>query len=160
MSQVVDVNDELCMAQALELARASQAAGEIPVGAVVVKDGAVIGRGHNQPISSRDPTAHAEIVALRDAAERIGNYRLAGCSLYVTLEPCAMCAGAIMHARIGRVIFGATDPKSGACGSVVNLFAEDRLNHHATVIGGVLAEEAARLLQDFFAARRSTQGHA
>lgn len=153
------VNDAFCMAQALELARASQAAGEIPVGAVVVKDGAVIGRGHNRPISSRDPTAHAEIVALRDAAERIGNYRLAGCSLYVTLEPCAMCAGAIMHARIGRVIFGATDPKSGACGSVVNLFAEDRLNHHATVTGGVLAEEAARLLQDFFAARRPTQGH-
>ena len=159
MSQVMGVNDAFCMAQALELARASQAAGEIPVGAVVVKDGAVIGRGHNRPISSRDPTAHAEIVALRDAAERIGNYRLAGCSLYVTLEPCAMCAGAIMHARIGRVIFGATDPKSGACGSVVNLFAEDRLNHHATVTGGVLAEEAARLLQDFFAARRPTQGH-
>lgn len=154
------VNDEFCMAQALELARASQAAGEIPVGAVVVKDGAVIGRGHNRPISSRDPTAHAEIVALRDAAERIGNYRLAGCSLYVTLEPCAMCAGAIMHARIGRVVYGTTDPKSGACGSVVNLFAEDRLNHHATVIGGVLAEEAARLLQDFFVARRPTQGHA
>ena len=159
MSQVIGVNDAFCMAQALELARASQAAGEIPVGAVVVKDGAVIGRGHNRPISSCDPTAHAEIVALRDAAERIGNYRLAGCSLYVTLEPCAMCAGAIMHARIGRVIFGATDPKSGACGSVVNLFAEDRLNHHATVIGGVLAEEATRLLQDFFAARRPTQGH-
>ena len=159
MSQI-GVNDAFCMAQALELARASQAAGEIPVGAVVVKDGAVIGRGHNRPISSRDPTAHAEIVALRDAAQRIGNYRLADCSLYVTLEPCAMCAGAIMHARIGRVIFGATDPKSGACGSVVNLFAEDRLNHHATVIGGVLAEEAAQLLQDFFAARRRASSHA
>jgi tRNA(Arg) A34 adenosine deaminase TadA len=160
MSQVMGMNDESCMAQALELARASQAAGEIPVGAVVVKDGAVIGRGRNRPIASRDPTAHAEIVALRDAAERIGNYRLAGCSLYVTLEPCAMCAGAIMHARIGRVVYGTADPKSGACGSVVNLFAEDRLNHHATVIGGVLAEEAARLLQDFFGARRPTQGHA
>jgi tRNA(adenine34) deaminase len=160
MSQVMGVNDAFCMAQALELARASQAAGEIPVGAVVVKDGTVIGRGHNRPISSRDPTAHAEIVALRDAAERIGNYRLAGCSLYVTLEPCAMCAGAIMHARIGRVVYGTTDPKSGACGSVVNLFAENRLNHHATVIGGVLAEEAARLLQDFFVARRPIQGHA
>jgi tRNA(adenine34) deaminase len=154
------VSDETFMHEALELARASQAAGEIPVGAIVVKDGAVIGRGHNRPIASRDPTAHAEIVALRDAAERIGNYRLAGCSLYVTLEPCVMCAGAIMHARIGRVIFGTADPRSGACGSVVNLFAENRLNHHATVTGGVLAEEAARLLQDFFVARRPTQGHA
>jgi tRNA(adenine34) deaminase len=126
----------------------------------VVKDGAVVGRGHNRPVSGRDPTAHAEMIALRDAAQNVGNYRLADCALYVTLEPCAMCAGAIMHARIGRVVYGAQDPKSGACGSVVNLFAEDRLNHHATVTGGVLADEAARLLQDFFAARRPTQGHA
>jgi tRNA(adenine34) deaminase len=154
------VNDETFMREALSLARRAAEAGEVPVGAVVVKDAAVIGRGHNRPVSGRDPTAHAEIIALRNAAQNVGNYRLADCSLYVTLEPCAMCAGAIMHARIGRVIYGTPDPKSGACGSVVNLFAEDRLNHHATVIGGVLAEEAARLLQDFFAARRPSQGHA
>jgi tRNA(adenine34) deaminase len=154
------VNDETFMREALSLARRAAEAGEVPVGAVVVKDAAVIGRGHNRPVSGRDPTAHAEIIALRNAAQNVGNYRLADCSLYVTLEPCAMCAGAIMHARIGRVIYGTPDPKSGACGSVVNLFAEDRLNHHATVIGGVLAEEAARLLQDFFAARRPRQGHA
>jgi len=154
------MNDETFMREALSLARRAAEAGEVPVGAVVVKDAAVIGRGHNRPVSERDPTAHAEVIALRDAAQNVGNYRLADCSLYVTLEPCAMCAGAIMHARIGRVIYGTTDPKSGACGSVVNLFAEDRLNHHATVTGGVLAEEAARLLQVFFAARRPSQGHA
>jgi tRNA(adenine34) deaminase len=154
------VNDETFMHEALALARQAAVAGEVPVGAVVVKDGAVVGRGHNRPVSGRDPTAHAEMIALRDAAQNVGNYRLADCALYVTLEPCAMCAGAIMHARIGRVVYGAQDPKSGACGSVVNLFAEDRLNHHATVTGGVLADEAARLLQDFFAARRPTQGHA
>jgi tRNA(adenine34) deaminase len=154
------MTDEMFMHEALSLARQAAASGEVPVGAVVVKDGAVVGGGYNRPISARDPTAHAEVIALRNAAEQIGNYRLADCSLYVTLEPCAMCAGAIMHARIGRVVYGTTDPKSGACGSVVNLFAENRLNHHATVIGGVLAEEAARLLQDFFVARRPTQGHA
>ena len=154
------MSDETFMREALALAREAASAGEVPVGAVVVKDGAVVGRGYNRPISARDPTAHAEVIALRSAAERLGNYRLADCSLYVTLEPCAMCAGAIMHARIGRVIYGATDPKSGACGSVVNLFAENRLNHHATVTGGVLTEEAARLLQDFFVARRQPQGHA
>ncbi len=160
MSIAPGTADALFMAMALELAREARAAGEVPVGAVVVKDGVVIGRGYNKPLSTRDPTAHAEVIALRDASERIGNYRLTNCSLYVTLEPCAMCAGAIMHARIGRVVYGTTDPKSGACGSVVNLFAENRLNHHATVIGGVLAEEAARLLQDFFVARRPIQGHA
>jgi len=148
------------MLEALALAGQAAAAGEVPVGAVVVKDGAVVGRGYNRPISARDPTAHAEVIALRNAAEQIGNYRLTDYSLYVTLEPCAMCAGAIMHARIGRVIYGTTDPKSGACGSVVNLFTENRLNHHATVTGGVLADEAARLLQDFFVARRPAQGHA
>jgi tRNA(adenine34) deaminase len=153
------MSDETFMREALSLALEAAAAGEVPVGAVVVKDGAVVGRGYNRPISARDPTAHAEVIALRKAAEEIGNYRLADCSLYVTLEPCAMCAGAIMHARIGHVIYGAADPKSGACGSVVNLFAENRLNHHAMVLGGVLAEEATRLLQDFFAARRPTQGH-
>jgi len=159
MWRTMGVNDETFMHEALALARQAAAASEVPVGAVVVKDGAVVGRGHNRPVSGRDPTAHAEMIALRDAAHNVGNYRLADCALYVTLEPCAMCAGAIMHARIGRVVYGARDPKSGACGSVVNLFAEGRLNHHATVIGGVLADEAARLLQDFFAARRPTQGH-
>jgi len=154
------MSDDVFMREALSLALEAAAAGEVPVGAVVVKDGAVVGRGHNRPVASRDPTAHAEVMALRDAAERIGNYRLAECMLYVTLEPCAMCAGAMMNARISRVVYGAADPKSGACGSVVDLFAENRLNHHATVVGGVMAEEAAKLLQDFFSARRRTAGHA
>ena len=148
------MSDETFMHEALALAKRAAEAGEVPVGAVVVKDGAVIGRGYNRPVSGRDPTAHAEVMALRDAAERIGNYRLAECMLYVTLEPCAMCAGAIMNARISRVVYGAADPKSGACGSVVDLFAENRLNFHTTVAGGVLAGEAAKLLQDFFSARR------
>ena len=154
------MSDETFMREALSLALEAAAAGEVPVGAVVVKDGAVVGRGHNRPVAGRDPTAHAEVMALRDAAERIGNYRLAECMLYVTLEPCAMCAGAIMNARIRRVVYGAADPKSGACDSVVDLFAENRLNHHATVVGGVLAEEAAKMLQDFFSARRRTSRHA
>jgi len=154
------MSDDVFMREALSLALEAAAAGEVPVGAVVVKDGVVLGRGHNRPVAGRDPTAHAEVMALRDAAERIGNYRLAECMLYVTLEPCAMCAGAIMNARISRVVYGAADPKSGACGSVLDLFAENRLNHHATVVGGVLAEEAAKLLQDFFSARRRTPGHA
>ena len=154
------MSDEVFMREALSLALEAAAAGEVPVGAVVVKDGAVVGRGHNRPVVSRDPTAHAEVIALRDAAERIGNYRLADCLLYVTLEPCAMCAGAIMNARISRVVYGAADPKSGACGSVVDLFAENRLNHHATVVGGVMAKEAATLLQEFFSARRRSSGHA
>jgi len=154
------MSDETFMREALALARQASEAGEVPVGAVVVKDGTVVGRGHNRPVSGRDPTAHAEVMALRDAAERIGNYRLGDCELYVTLEPCVMCAGAIMHARISRVVYGAADPKSGACGSVVNLFADSRLNHHATVIGGVLADAAGKLLQDFFSERRKTSGHA
>ena len=148
------------MLEALALAREGGEAGEVPVGAVVVKDGAVIGRGYNRPISGRDPTAHAEILAMREAARTLDNYRLGDCSLYVTLEPCAMCAGAILHARIARVVYGAADPKAGACGSVVNLFAESGLNHHAVVTGGVMADEAARLLQDFFLARRRAQGNA
>ena len=156
----MSISDETFMREALELARQAAAVGEVPIGAVVAKDGAVVGRGYNRPVSGNDPTAHAEVVALRDAAERIGNYRLGECALYVTLEPCAMCAGAIMHARVSRVVYGAADPKSGACGSVVDLFAENRLNHHATIIGGVLAEDAARLLQDFFTARRRASGHA
>ena len=154
------MSDETFMREALALARQAAEAGEVPVGAVVVKGGTVIGRGHNQPVSGRDPTAHAEVMALRDAAERVGNYRLADCDLYVTLEPCAMCAGAIMHARISRVIYGAADPKSGACGSVVNLFADSRLNHHATVVGGVMADGAGKLLKEFFAMRRGMVGNA
>jgi len=154
------MSDEVFMREALALARQAGVSGEVPVGAVVVKDGAVVGRGYNRPVASRDPTAHAEVMALRDAAERIGNYRLADCILYVTLEPCAMCAGAIMNARIRGVVYGAADPKSGACGSVVDLFAENRLNYHTTVVGGVMAEEAATLLQDFFSARRRASGHA
>jgi len=154
------MSDDTFMREALALAKRAAEAGEVPVGAVVVKDGEVVGRGHNRPVASRDPTAHAEVLALRDAAERIGNYRLADCALYVTLEPCAMCAGAILNARMSRVVYGATDPKSGACGSVVDLFAENRLNFHATVVGGVMAEEAAKLLQNFFSARRRASGHA
>lgn len=131
---------------------------EVPVGAVVVADGIVVGRGFNAPISTHDPSAHAEISALRDAAARLGNYRLPGCDLYVTLEPCAMCAGAVMQARIRRLVFGASDPKTGACGGVVDLFAEPRLNHHTLVTGGVLAEECSDLLKRFFAGRRNGAG--
>ncbi len=142
------------MSEALMLARQAAEAGEVPVGAVVVKDGEIVGRGYNQPISRHDPSAHAEVMALRDAAQHLGNYRLVNCALYVTLEPCCMCVGAIMHARIAQVFFGATDPKTGACGSVIDLFAEQRLNHHATVSGGLLASESAGLLREFFAKRR------
>lgn len=148
------VTDENFMRQALELAKEGQRQGEVPVGAVVVKDNVIIGRGFNRPVSSHDPTAHAEIVALRNAAERISNYRLIDCQLFVTLEPCPMCAGAIMHARVARIVYGTTDPKSGACGSVVNLFGNAKLNYHTEVAGGLLAQEAATLLQSFFATRR------
>jgi tRNA(adenine34) deaminase len=148
------VEPERWMAEALALARAAQRRGEVPVGAVVVSDGIIVGRGGNAPISATDPTAHAEITALREAAQALGNYRLPGCDLYVTIEPCAMCAGAIMHARLRRLVFGARDAKTGACGSVVDLFAESRLNHHTTVVGGVAAEDCAALLSDFFTARR------
>jgi len=146
--------DEEVMREALRLAVEGGGQGEVPVGAVVVKDGNIIGRGYNAPISSGDPTAHAEIRALREASKSLGNYRLEGCFLYVTLEPCAMCAGAIMHARISRLVYAAADPKTGACGSVIDLFSEKKLNHHATVTGGVLASEAGRMLSEFFAARR------
>ena len=147
-------DDRTYMLAALEQARAAQDAGEVPVGAVVVKDGEIIGRGFNAPISRHDPTGHAEIAALRDAAARLGNYRLPGCTLYVTLEPCAMCVGAILHGRIARLVYGAADPKTGACGSVIDLIAETRLNHHTTVTTGVMAQECAALLRDFFAAKR------
>lgn len=148
------MTDEHFMRAALELAAEAERAGEVPVGAVVVNDGRIVGRGYNQPISLRDPTAHAEIMAMRDAAQRLANYRLAGCALYVTLEPCVMCAGAIMQARVARVVYGAADPKTGACGSVLDLFSEVRLNHHTVVAGGVFAADAAILLQEFFSKRR------
>ena len=152
--------DAAMMREALSLAGEAAARGEVPVGAVVVSGGSVIGRGFNCPISRADPTAHAEIRALREAADALGNYRLSGCTLYVTLEPCAMCAGAIMHARISRVVYGAADPKTGACGSIVDLFAERRLNHHAEVTASVLAEECGDMLSAFFAARRNRQPEA
>ena len=143
------------MGVALDLARAAGARGEVPVGAVVVRGDAIVGRGGNAPIAANDPTAHAEIAALRDAARACGNYRLPDCALYVTIEPCAMCAGAILHARIAEVVFGADDTKTGACGSVIDLFAEPRLNHHARVVRGVRAAECGAILSAFFAARRA-----
>jgi len=143
------------MRLALEQAQQAWNLGEVPVGAVVVKDGVVIAVGCNQPIGKHDPTAHAEIVALRAAAEKLGNYRLPGCELYVTLEPCVMCSGAMLHARLAKVVFGAADPKTGACGSVVNLFEQEQLNHHTEIEGGVLAEECGAMLKNFFAARRA-----
>ena len=142
------------MRLALAAADKARVAGEVPVGAVMVKEGKVIATGFNQPIGCHDPTHHAEIAALRAASEVLGNYRLPGCTLYVTLEPCVMCAGAMMHARLSRVVYGAADPKTGACGSVVNLFADERLNHHAEVLGGVLADECGTMLSSFFAERR------
>jgi tRNA(adenine34) deaminase len=159
-------NDEFYMREALLLAQHAAYLGEVPVGAVVVKEGEIIGRGSNAPISRHDPTAHAEIVALRDAAQRMGNYRLAGCELFVTLEPCVMCVGAMFHARIVRVVFGARDYKTGAAGSVLNLFDElpassgvavNKLNHHASLQGGVMGEECGKLLSNFFAMRREQQ---
>lgn len=149
--------DESYMQLALQLADLAAQAGEVPVGAIVVKDGMVIGRGSNSPIGMHDPTAHAEIAAMRDAAQHLGNYRLVDCTLYVTLEPCAMCTGAIQHARIAKLVYGAGDPKTGACGSVVNLMAEPKLNHHTEVIGGVLAEKCGAILSTFFKQRRKNK---
>ena len=147
-------SDAEFMTAAIVLAGTASDAGEVPVGAVVVKDGQVIGAGFNAPIGRHDPSAHAEIQAMRAAASALGNYRLAGCTLFVTLEPCVMCAGAIMHARIERLVFGAADPKTGACGSVVNLFAEERLNHHTVVEAGLMAQQCGELLTNFFRQRR------
>lgn len=147
--------DQEYMRLALDQARLAWAAGEVPVGAVVVRDGEVIAAGFNQPIGRHDPTAHAEIVALRAAAEKLGNYRLPGCELFVTLEPCAMCSGAMMHARLARVVYAADDPKTGVCGSVLDLFEHERLNHHTEVVGGVLGDEASAMLKQFFAERRA-----
>jgi tRNA(adenine34) deaminase len=143
------------MQQALELAREAAKNNEVPVGAIVVKDGTVIGYGGNAPIGRHDPTAHAEIIAMREAAKHLGNYRLIDCTLYVTLEPCAMCSGAIQHARIKKLVYGANDPKTGACGSVIDLMAEQKLNHHTEVVGGILAEECGEVLTDFFKQRRN-----
>ena len=150
--------DESAMRLALDQAQNALLVGEVPVGAVLVRDTAagrqVVATGYNRPVTEHDPTAHAEIVALRHAARLLGNYRLPECDLYVTLEPCAMCAMALLHARVRRVVFGAFDPKTGAAGSVLDLFAERRLNHHTAVQGGVLSNESGRMLQDFFAERR------
>ena len=146
--------DRYFMQTALELAQQAQDQDEVPVGAVVVQNGNIIGRGYNRPISAADPTAHAEIMALRAAGNHLGNYRLLDCTLYVTLEPCTMCIGAIFHARIQRLVYAATDPKTGVCGSVIDLPAEVRLNHHLQVDSGILALEASALLKQFFAQRR------
>lgn len=148
------MTDQGFMEEALVLARQAAETGEVPVGAVVVKDGAIIGRGFNRPITTSDPTAHAEIVALREAAAALGNYRLTGCDLYVTLEPCAMCVGAMVHARIARVVYGAADPKTGACGSLMDLPNVANFNPHGSFEGGILAEECGGLLTRFFAERR------
>jgi len=147
-------DDERYLERALALAEAAARQGEVPVGAVLVCDGEVIGEGWNRPITSADPTAHAEIVALRAAAARRRNYRLPGSTLYVTLEPCAMCSGALIHARVARVVFGAFDPKTGAAGSALDVLNTERLNHRVEIRGGVLAGPAAEQLQSFFKARR------
>ena len=148
------MSDEYFMRMALAAASQAKALGEVPVGAVLVREGEVIATGFNQPIGQHDPSAHAEIAALRVGAKKLANYRMPGCTLYVTLEPCAMCAGAMMHARLTRVVYGAADPKTGACGSIVNLFAEEKLNHHTAVTGGVLSDECSSVLSSFFAERR------
>ncbi len=150
------MNESDCdfMYEALDLAKQAKMKGEVPVGAIVVKGNTIIGRGFNRPILAADPTAHAEIVALREAAHNLGNYRLLDCTLYVTLEPCVMCIGAIFHARISRLVYGAKDPKTGACGSVIHLPAIKQLNHHTLVTEGILEEETAAVLKKFFSEQR------
>ena len=150
--------DSAWMARALELARAGGLRGEVPVGAVIVQGGMVLAESHNRTANRRDPTAHAELVAIRAAARRLGDWRLIDCTLYVTLEPCAQCAGAIVLARIPRLVFGAHDPKAGMAGSLGNLVQDPRLNHRADLLGGVLAEESSSLLRSFFRARRDRGG--
>lgn len=152
--------DLMFMRLAIDQARSAWALGEVPVGAVLVRDGLVLATGFNHPIGSHDPSAHAEMRALRSAADASRNYRLPDCDLYVTLEPCAMCAGAILHSRLRRVVYGAPDPKTGACGSVIDLFAQPQLNHQTQVTAGVLATECGQLLRDFFAERRAFQREA
>ncbi|RVT83028.1 tRNA adenosine(34) deaminase TadA [Inhella crocodyli] len=149
------LRDEAHMRLALDQAHNAWLAGEVPVGAVIVHRGQVLATGYNRPITTNDPTAHAEIVALRHAATLLGNYRLPDCELFVTLEPCAMCAMALMHARFSRIVFATADPKTGAAGSVVDLFAQPLLNHHTRLQGGVLADPASRMLREFFAERRA-----
>jgi len=146
--------DRQFMQQALDQAKLAAMAGEVPVGAVLVKDGKIISRGFNQPIGNSDPSAHAEMMALRAAAHIESNYRLPGTTLYVTLEPCIMCAGAMLHARVERVVFGATDPKTGAAGSVLNVFSEKQINHQTQVEGGIMSDECGQILRDFFKGRR------
>lgn len=146
--------DALFMARAIELAREAERAGEVPVGALIVKDGIVIAEGWNRPISTHDPSAHAEMIAMRAAAQALENYRLLDTTLYVTLEPCAMCAGAMVHARVKRLVYAATDPRAGAAGSVFNIVQHSALNHRLEIVPGVLAGECSTLLRDFFASRR------
>ncbi len=148
-------DDDYWMQQALTLAQQAAACGEVPVGALLVRDGEVIGAGHNQPITACDPTAHAEIVALRDAARRVGNYRLPGATLYVTIEPCSMCVGAMMHARVARLVYGAAEPRAGAVESALTLAAAPHFNHRLESVGGVLAEACGALMREFFRGRRS-----
>lgn len=148
-------SDEYAMRIALDQAQNAWLAGEVPVGAVIMRQGQVIATGYNRPITTHDPTAHAEIVALRHASQLLENYRLPECELFVTLEPCAMCAMALMHARFKRVVFAATDPKTGVAGSVLDLFANKQLNHHTAIVGGVLADASSQLLKQFFAERRA-----
>lgn len=148
------MQDRDYMLIAIQLAKEAAHSGEVPVGAIIVKNGEIIGRGRNAPIGLNDPSAHAEIQAIRDAAQSLQNYRLVDCTLYVTLEPCAMCSGAIQHARIARLVYGASDPKTGCCGSIINLMTEHKLNHHCEVVGDVLAAECGTLLSDFFKHRR------
>ncbi len=148
------MSDEVCLRLAMTEAQAAEVAGEVPVGAIVVHQGQIIGRGQNRAVRDSDPTAHAEIVALREAGRALGNYRLEGCDLYVTLEPCAMCAGAILHARIARLIYAAADPKAGACGSVLSVMNHPALNHRVEISSGILAEECGTMLTAFFRARR------
>ena len=149
-------NDAGWMEQALEQARLAGAAGEVPVGALVIKDGEIVGRGHNRNLLDRDPTAHAEIVALRQAAARIGNHRLGECTVYATIEPCSMCAGALIHARVSRLVYGASDPKAGAAGSALQVLNHPNLNHKMDVTAGVLAERCSAILQEFFRQRRQS----
>lgn len=146
--------DEEWMRVAIACAQQAALHNEVPVGAIIVKNDVMISQGSNAPISRHDPSAHAEMIAIRAAAELLGNYRLPDCTLYVTLEPCAMCAGIVQHARIARLVYGASDPKTGACGSVINLMAEPKLNHHTTVTGAILADECGQLLTTFFSEKR------